>query len=147
MFIGTLFLQKNDLVTGEKYLLEAEKYLHQALNYPIKDPGPAHFKYIGSFGVILEGVSTQFSIPDGFDKYEGDYNYRVEANEEMFHLKCTQHEYDTAFIWLEKAFKQSAAEFGNDISTESFEELVFKTYPVLDQARFKALKAKYFPPK
>jgi len=29
LFIGTLFLQKNDLVTGEKYLLEAEKYLHK----------------------------------------------------------------------------------------------------------------------
>lgn len=33
LFIGTLFLQKNDLVTGEKYLLEAEKYLHKTENY------------------------------------------------------------------------------------------------------------------
>jgi len=33
LFIGNLFLQKNDLVTGEKYLLEAEKYLHKTENY------------------------------------------------------------------------------------------------------------------
>lgn len=33
LFIGNLYLHKNDLVTGEKYLLEAEKYLHKTKNY------------------------------------------------------------------------------------------------------------------
>lgn len=33
LFIGNLFLQKNDLINGEKYLLEAEKYLHKTENY------------------------------------------------------------------------------------------------------------------
>ncbi|MCD0480496.1 hypothetical protein LPB90_18810 [Chryseobacterium sp. LC2016-29] len=33
LFIGNLFLQKNDLINGEKYLLEAEKYLNKTENY------------------------------------------------------------------------------------------------------------------
>lgn len=33
LFIGNLFLQKNDLISGEKYLIEAEKYLHKTENY------------------------------------------------------------------------------------------------------------------
>lgn len=33
LFIGNLFLQKNDLASGEKYLTEAEKYLHKTENY------------------------------------------------------------------------------------------------------------------
>ena len=33
LFIANLFLQKNDLATGEKYLIESEKYLHKTENY------------------------------------------------------------------------------------------------------------------
>jgi hypothetical protein len=37
-------------------------------------------------------------------------------------------------------------EYANDISGKPFEIAVFRRYKNLDQARFLALKAKYFPP-
>ena len=63
----------------------------------------------------------------------------------MFIVQYEQNNIEKAFEWLEKAFQQSAKENGNDISGKPFEEAIFNTYPTLDQARFKALKAKYFP--
>ena len=33
LFIANLFLQRNDLASGEKYLIESEKYLHKTENY------------------------------------------------------------------------------------------------------------------
>jgi hypothetical protein len=64
----------------------------------------------------------------------------------MFLLKLEQNKPDEAFEWLEKAFQQSAREHGNDVSGQPWEEGILETYKNLDQARFKVLKAKYFPP-
>ena len=126
---------------------QAEKYLQQALNHPVKASVPKHYRYIGSSCSILDSLNTQVTQPSGIDKYDADNcDYRVEPNEEMFHLKWAQGDVEAAFSWLEKAFQQSLAELGNDISTEAFEATVFELYPSLDQTRFKTLKAKYFPP-
>lgn len=86
-----------------------------------------------------------------FDSYgiqgseKGGYYYRLDVYEGMFHSKYQQSKVDEAFEWLEKAFQQSVKENGNDISGQPYEIGIFKAYPTLDQARFKALKAKYFP--
>ena len=47
---------------------------------------------------------------------------------------------------LEKAFQNSITEYGNDLSGKPWEGGILSTYKNLDHARFKALKAKYFPP-
>jgi hypothetical protein len=121
--------------------------LQQVLNHPVKASEPKHFRYIGSSCSILDSLNTQVTQPSGIDKYDSDNcDYRVEPNEEMFHLKWAQGDVEAAFSWLEKAFQQSVAEFGNDISSEAFETTMFQLYPSLDQTRFKTLKAKYFPP-
>ena len=130
-----------------KNYTEAENYFQQSFAYAVDAPKGGHFKYIGSMGGPLDSTHVLFlTVPNGIHKhYNGDYHYRINAYQEMFHSKFEQGKTEEAFVWLEKAFQQSAKENGNDISGKPFEEAIFNTYPTLDQARFKALKAKYFP--
>jgi tetratricopeptide (TPR) repeat protein len=124
----------------------AEKYLKLTIENPLELPKGLNLKFMGSISVKVDEISTLFSLPCGILKNStNNYHYRLEAHEELFHLSLEQGKTDEAFEWLEKAFQQSVKENGNDISGKPFETSVFNAYPNLDQARFKALKAKYFP--
>ena len=125
---------------------EAEKYLQQAMVYPVLDgPFTGKLKLIGSSSVTYQ--NRLLLVPGGTQKMRnGDYHYRIEANAEMFFIKWEQHKPDEAFAWLEKAFQQSVVEHGNDVTGQSFEQAIFEAYKDMDQQRYKTLKAKYFPP-
>lgn len=131
-----------------KNYTEAEKYYKEAIDYPIpptpilqrlKFRGTSFWEPNGSY--IIEPCShcIQAFTPT-------DYRYRLNAYEGIFHLKYQQNKVDEAFEWLEKAFQQAFKENGNDISSDSWEQVIFQAYSSLDQTRFKTLKAKYFPP-
>jgi len=132
--------------------VEAEKWLLQALNYPLlNSSNNLKLKNIGSFYMGGLKENRLYSVPEfhspGVLLYKGfGYWYTIEPNVELFYIKLEQNKPEEAFIWLEKAFQNSAAEFGNDMSGIVFEGAVFETFPDLDKARFKAIKAKYFPP-
>lgn len=127
---------------------EAEKCYNAAIDFPIP------LRTV-PYKIVLEGTIF-FDIPtrgtilvpnphciQGSDQI--GYSYQLDAYIGMFIVQYEQNNIEKAFEWLEKAFQQSAKENGNDISGKPFEEAIFNTYPTLDQARFKALKAKYFP--
>jgi hypothetical protein len=127
---------------------QAEMYLKQAIVYPVL-PGPftGKIKYMGSFSSIsdsLKGREVTIPIPLR-PMRDNQYQYGVEANYEMFRLKLEQNKTDEAFEWLEKAFQFAQTENGNDASGEPMEKYFIESYPALKD-RFKALKAKYFPP-
>jgi hypothetical protein len=130
-----------------KNYAEAEKFYQNAIAYPVLDsPAKKRLKFIGGQSLVF--ANKQMTIPRGILKRSnGDYYYRIDAYKEMFDLKWEQGKVDEAFAWLEKAFQNSVEEYGNDISGKPFEEEVLRIYKNLDQDRFKALKAKYFPPK
>ncbi len=126
---------------------EAQKYFQQAVSYPLLESSiMSNLKLVGSNRYTYQGRCIAIPNPHGIEAQSNeDYHYQLDANEEMFHLKYEQGKTDEAFAWLEKALQVSLAEHGNDISGKTFEESIFKAYKNLDQARFKALKAKYFP--
>ena len=134
-----------------KNYVEAEKWLVQALDYPLLNlPNTLKLKNIGSFYMGGLKENRLYSVPEfhspGVLLDQGfGYWYTIEPNVEMFYIKLEQNKTEEAFIWLEKAFQNSAAESGNDMSGIVFEGAVFETFPDLDRARFKAIKAKYFP--
>lgn len=132
-----------------KNYAEAEKYYLAAIAYPI--PPTPITQYLRLQGVIAYFEPDEYYIFDPCThciqgSAEEGYRYSLDAYEGMFHLKYQQNKVDEAFKWLEKAFQQAVKENGNDTSSEFMEEAIFGAYPSLDQARFKTLKAKYFPP-
>ena len=129
-----------------KNYTEAENYLQQALAYPAVDlPAISRLKF-GDSGFYEFPNRSVTVLKDIFQEKNGDYLYPIDAYSEMFFLRWEQNKPEEAFEWLEKAFQNSVEEHGNDVSGRWFEAGVLRTYPTLDQARFKALKAKYFPP-
>ena len=128
---------------------EAEKYNLAAIAYPIP-PTPIlqRLKFKGT--VSIYEPNEYFILSPCVHCIQGSaergYVYELEANEGLFHIKYQQNKVDEAFEWLEKAFQQSAKENGNSLSTDDWAQVIFEAYPSLDQARFKTLKAKYFPP-
>jgi tetratricopeptide (TPR) repeat protein len=123
---------------------EAETYLLRAINYPIspiysakmKASGPDLYSYQNRIIMFPRSISV---VNDRM------YSYSMEANLEMFLLKCEQNKFDDAFLWLDKAF-QTPSVVLPFAANQWLETYAFEAYPTLDQARFKALKAKYFPP-
>jgi tetratricopeptide (TPR) repeat protein len=122
---------------------EAEKYLLKAINYPIPD---TYFGKVKAIGVSTYTYQNRIiMLPrSGVVAVNGEFQYYLDANLEMFFLKCEQNKFDDAFIWIDQSFQTD--EMGIISLSQSFETSVFNAYPTLDQARFKALKAKYFPP-
>lgn len=126
---------------------KAEMCLTQAIAYPVlKGPFTGNLKLMGSWSANNPKDGRQITLPLPIqDLQNGVYHYRIEANWEMFLLKYEQGKIDEAFEWLEKGFQTALAENGNDLSGEPLEIYFTKDFPQLI-ARFKALKAKYFPP-
>ena len=126
---------------------EAESYFQQAMAYPLREsPIMSNLKLVGSRRFAYQGRCIAIPNPHYIGvQSNGDYNYQLDANEEMFHLKWEQQKEKEAFKWLEKAFQVSLAEHGNDLSGEPYEIQFVRVYPQLKD-RFKTLKAKYFPP-
>ena len=126
-----------------KNYAEAEKMLQQALEYPIADTQVklklVTMSYLGDHDRFI-------TVAFGIQKAGTIYKYSLDANVELFFLNLEQDKPDEAFAWLEKAFQNAVAESGNYLSEKEFEDDISKIYTKLDQARFKALKAKYFPP-
>ena len=126
-------------------------YLKQALDYSVlKGPFTGQTKYMGSVStstdsLFKKGIFITKPIPLRYMGKDDQYQYGVEANIEMYELKKQQGKIDEAFEWLEKALQFALTENGNDTSGEPFEQYFIRDYPEL-KARFKALKAKYFPP-
>lgn len=132
-----------------KNYAEAEKYYLAAIAYPI--PPTPILQRLKLRGIMAYWEPDQYYILDPSThciqgSAERGYGYSIDANEGMFHIKFQQKQVDEAFGWLEKAFQQAAVENGNDISKDSWAQVIFEAYPNLDQTRFKTLKAKYFPP-
>ena len=115
--------------------------------YPLREsPIMSNLKLVGSRRFAYQGRCIAIPNPHYIGvQSNGDYNYQLDANEEMFHLKWEQQKEKEAFKWLEKAFQVSLAEHGNDLSGEPYEIQFVRVYPQLKD-RFKTLKAKYFPP-
>jgi tetratricopeptide (TPR) repeat protein len=128
---------------------EAEKYYTAAIEYAIPQgattTNPLKLEGLTSFDIPNSGIIV---VPNSHcvqgDEQRG-YRYYIDAYLGMFIIHNGQNNTEKAFEWLEKAFQQSAKENGNDISETLMEEVIFRAYPNLNQARFKALKAKYFP--
>ncbi|MFN8354232.1 MAG: caspase family protein [Spirosomataceae bacterium] len=123
---------------------EAEKYFLKAIAYPTPEQVKGKLKLTGSSSFIAKG--RLLSTLNGIQIMGNSYHYRLDAFEELFLMKLEQNKVEEAYSWLDKAFENSAAEFGNDISGEPFEHAILSSCANLDQARFKTLKAKYFPP-
>lgn len=121
---------------------EAEKYLLKAINSPI----PATYSgKVKAVGVSIYTYQNRIIMRprSGVVAVNGEFQYYLDANLEMFFLKCEQNKFDESFTWLDKSFQTD--EMGINSLSQSFETSIFNAYPNLDQARFKALKAKYFP--
>ena len=132
-----------------KNYAEAEHYYRTAIDYPI--PPTPILQRLRLRGIMAYWEPDQYYILDPCThciqgSAERGYGYSIDAYEGMFHLKYQQNKVDEAFEWLGKAFQQAAKENGNDISKDSWAQVIFQAYPALDQTRFKTLKAKYFPP-
>ena len=128
-----------------KNYTEAEAVLRQALAYPILDfPVKISLK-LGEYdlnefsGRLLSG---DYRIAKN---RSGEYEYRIDANAEMFLLKLDQNMPDEAMGWLEKALQNSVYEKGNGVSSKSFTEMILKTYKNVDKEAYMALLNKYFP--
>jgi tetratricopeptide (TPR) repeat protein len=126
---------------------KAEAYLKQAIAYPVLEgPFTGKMKLMGSYSANHPKDGRYITLPLPIQAYpDGVYNYRIEANWEMFWLKYEQGKMEEAFEWLEKGFQVAVAEKGNDLSGEPLEIYITRGYPDL-KGRFKVLKAKYFPP-
>lgn len=128
-----------------KNYTEAENYLQQALIYPIPDEYKGRLKLTGTLACIFPNKHITFPISIQKIK-NGDYHYRIDVYDELFHMNWQQGKVEEAFAWLEKAFQNSVIENGNDISGKPYEGGIFEAYKNMDKERFLALKAKYFPP-
>lgn len=131
-----------------KNYAEAEHYYRAAIDYPI--PHTPITQRLRLQGTMAYWEPDKYYVLDPCThciqgSAERGYGYSIDAYEGMFHLKYQQKRVDEAFEWLEKAFQQGVKEQGNETSSEMFDQAIFGAYPSLDQSRFKALKAKYFP--
>ncbi len=130
---------------------EAEKYLIQAMNFPILDsPAKGHLKLTGGMSIIFKKNirlgNRLYTFPNLIQKINADeYHYRIEPYTEMFYLQLDQNKPEDALIWYEKALKVSQSEFGNDTSGKPFTKSILETYKNLNKEAFLKLRYKYFP--
>ncbi len=128
-----------------KNYTEAEKFLQQALSYPVlESPIKGKLKFQGGVGTVTN--MRMIMYPRGIARQGSDYyRYGIEANIEMFFLKLEQNMPEEALIWYEKALQHEVTEYGNDTSGKPMTEAVLKTYKNINKEAFLKLRYKYFP--
>ena len=125
---------------------QAERYLLQALSYPIDDfKAENRMKLTGSASFLRENRMLTLIALMARVGGANNFHYRIEPYGEMFLLNLEQNKMEAAMQWLEKALQVSVSEKGNDTSGMPYRNIVLETYKNLDVNAFNALYEKYFP--